>query len=145
MSKRSIRTEIIINAAKETVWNLLTDFEQYPSWNPFLISVKGELQAGSRLQNTLQTSSRQFVFKPTVRKVVPGSYFDWLGSMFFKGLFDGHHYFGIEEINPGQVKLLHGENFSGVLVSFILRKVGDDTRNGFLSMNQALKQQAESR
>lgn len=39
-----------------------------------------------------------------------------------KGLFDGHHFFQIEEINHIQVKQIHGENFSGLLSKIILKK-----------------------
>jgi hypothetical protein len=76
--------------------------------------------------------------------VVPFRYFDWLGSLFIKGLFDGHHYFEIEELAPGQVKLSHGEHFSGLLGTTILKKIAEETRNNFIRMNGAIKQQAEA-
>jgi hypothetical protein len=64
--------------------------------------------------------------------------------LFIKGLFDGHHYFEIEELMPHQVKLSHGEYFSGLLSASILKKIAEDTRNNFIRMNNALKQQAEA-
>src|ERR671927_234268 len=109
MNKR-IATEIIINAPKEKVWEVLTDFAQYPQWNPFIISVKGQ-----GLVNTLRNGSQTVVFKPKILNVVPYRYFDWLGSLGIRGLFDGHHYFEVEELSPSQVKLKHGEAFSGLL------------------------------
>lgn len=142
MNKR-ITTEIIINAPKEKVWNILTDFEKYPQWNPFIISVKGKAVQGERLVNTLRTGSKTMVFKPKVLSVVPFQYFDWLGSLGIKGLFDGHHYFAIEELSPSQVNVNHGEVFSGLLSGAILKKIGNDTRNNFICMNQALKERAE--
>ena len=36
---RQISTEIEINAPVETVWSILTDFDKYPDWNPFVKSV----------------------------------------------------------------------------------------------------------
>jgi hypothetical protein len=83
------------------------------------------------------------VFSPTVLSVVPYQYFDWLGSLFVKGLFDGHHYFEIDELAPNQVKLIHGEHFSGLLSGYILKKIGEDTRTNFIRMNTALKSRAE--
>jgi hypothetical protein len=140
----SIRTEIIITATKETVWNILTDFPAFPSWNTFIVSIKGELSTGKRLTNTLSNNGKTMVFKPVVGKVIENKYFDWVGNLYIKGLFDGHHYFEIEELANGQVKLIHGEEFSGLLSSYILKKIGQDTRNNFISMNGALKKRAES-
>ena len=37
-----IRTEITINASKETVWQVLMNFENYDNWNSFITSIKGE-------------------------------------------------------------------------------------------------------
>lgn len=142
---QSIRTEIIINASKEKVWEVLTDFEKYPQWNPFIIEVQGKAVAGSHLRNTMLNGESKMVFKPKVLKVEKNRYFDWLGSLFVKGLFDGHHQFELEEISSNQVKLKHSENFSGILSGMILKKIGSDTRQNFVRMNQALKQQAEQK
>ena len=140
----AIRTEIIINAPKEKVWEVLTDFEKYPQWNSFIIEVQGRAIAGSRLRNTMLNGESKMVFKPKMLKVEKYRYFDWLGSLFFKGLFDGHHQFELEAISPNQTKLKHSENFSGILSGMILKKIGSDTRNSFVRMNQALKQVAEA-
>lgn len=141
---KQIKTEIIINASKENVWNVLTDFSAYPQWNPFLTKVEGRLVKGSRLRNTMQNDGRTFVFKPKVVSVVPHHYFDWLGSLWIKGLFDGHHYFEIDELAADQVKLTHGEQFSGLLSASILKRIGEATRHNFIAMNRALKERAEA-
>lgn len=33
---KELFTEIEIKATPESVWQLLTDFEKYPEWNPFI-------------------------------------------------------------------------------------------------------------
>jgi hypothetical protein len=139
----TIRTEIVINASKEKVWSILTNFHDYPHWNPFIISIKGDLAINKKLINTMLNGAKTFVFKPKVRSVVPNKYFNWLGSLWVKGLFDGHHYFEIEELSPLQVKLKHGENFSGILSNYIMKKIGNETRSNFIKMNNAVKNLAE--
>ena len=141
---KSIKTEIIINASKERVWQILTHFAEYPIWNPFIISIKGDLNNSKQLVNTLASGSKTYVFKPKILSVVPNQYFDWLGKLFVSGLFDGHHYFEIDELSPHQVKFTQGEHFSGLLSSYLLKKIGDETRNNFIRMNGALKAKAES-
>lgn len=143
MSK-SIKTEIIIDASKETVWKHLTGFEAYGNWNPFILGIEGELREGARLRNTLKSGKGTMVFKPLVTEMVPFQKFAWLGSLFIKGIFDGRHYFIIEELGPAQVKLVHGEIFSGLLSGMILNRIGDDTRNNFVAMNMALKKLCEA-
>lgn len=138
-----IRTEIVIEASKEKVWNILTDLDAYPQWNPFIVSSKGAIVLGTKLENTLKNGEKTIVFRPRILQVRPMEYFEWLGSLWFKGLFDGRHYFEIQEIGPGQVNLVHGESFSGLLSGMIFRQIGAETRNNFVKMNQALKARAE--
>ena len=140
---KSIRTEIIIQASKEKVWNILTDFSAYPAWNPFLIRIEGKLIAGGRLRNTMLNGSRQFVIMPVIQRVVPTEYFDWIGHIWVKGIFDGHHYFELEDLGSGQVKLTQGEHFSGLLSGYIFKKIAEDTRANFIKMNQAVKKLAQ--
>lgn len=142
-TKNTISTEIIINAPAEQVWAVLTDLADYARWNPFMIKSAGEIKAGARLKNVMRTSSGTMSFSPVVQRVEAPLYFDWIGNLFFRGLFDGHHYFKIQKIADNQVKLIHGENFSGILSSFIFKKIGNDTRLNFVKMNQAIKSEAE--
>lgn len=142
--RHQIITEIIIDAPAAKVWNILTDLDRYPDWNPFIIQAIGRLVPGTRLTNTLRNGEKNFVFKPTVLKVEPGHYFDWIGRLFLPGIFDGHHFFRIDPVNDRQVKLIQGEYFSGLLSGMLLRKIGEETRNNFVRMNQAVKQRAEA-
>ena len=141
---KSIKTEIVINASREKVWNILTDFDKYPKWNPFIIKIEGELVKGKKLTNTMLNGGKKFVFKPTILSVIPHQYFDWLGKLYIPGIFDGHHYFEIDELSSNQIKLTQGEHFSGILSTSILKKIGNDTRNNFIKMNQAVKALAEN-
>lgn len=139
----NINTEITINASKEKVWNILTNFSEYKNWNPFIIMSEGTLKKGSKLKNTMINGKGTMKFSPKILNVDNYKYFDWLGHLFFKGIFDGHHYFKIEEIKPGQIKMIQGENFSGLLSKIIMKKIGEQTRQNFIKMNDALKEKAE--
>ncbi len=39
---KQLDNELEINASAERVWRLLTDFAQFPQWNPFIQRVSGE-------------------------------------------------------------------------------------------------------
>lgn len=140
----SIRTEIIIDAPINTVWDILMDFKNYPNWNPF-IHISGKAQAGAQLVNTIFLEGQKpQVFKPTVLEIAPQRILRWEGHLFIRGLFDGAHYFQLEAINAQQTRLIHGENFKGILVGMILKMIGTATKKGFLKMNEALKEQCET-
>lgn len=142
---KSIQTEIIINASAVTVWNILTDFNKYHEWNPFIRNSKGEAKVGAKLENTMHLEGQKpQTFTPTVLEVRQNESFRWLGSLFVKGLFDGEHYFRLEPIGQNKVKLIHGENFSGILAGMIMKMIGEATDKGFHAMNQALKARAEA-
>lgn len=138
-----IKTEIIINAPAERIWSILTDLGNYQQWNPFIIESSGEVKVGKKINNTMKNGDKTMTFKPTILNVVENEYFDWLGSLWFKGIFDGQHYFSLEPLNEKQTKLIHGENFSGILSKIILKKIGAETKENFVKMNHALKEMAE--
>ena len=141
---KSIVTEITINAPVDKVWSQLTDFENYPNWNPF-IHIKGEAKKGAKLDNTIYLEGQKpQSFQPRIIEFSEGKSFRWLGVLFIKGLFDGEHYFQLEAINEQQTKFIHGENFRGVLSSALMKMIGEQTRVGFEKMNVALKQQVEN-
>lgn len=143
-NSKSIVTEIIINAPAERVWEILTNTEKYADWNPFLLKIKGEIKIGNRLENTMKNGNSTIIFKPQVLQVIPENYFEWLGKLWVSGIFDGRHYFRLEKINSTQIKLTHGEEFSGLLSGYVLKKNGNEIRQNFVEMNQALKRRAEN-
>ena len=142
---RELRTEININAPADRVWRLLTDFEHYPRWNPFIRSVRGRPEANTRLEIFIQPSgARGMTFRPTVLRAEPGRELRWLGRLLLPGLFDGEHIFEVEELAGGGVRFVQREKFSGLLVPLLWGRLDRDTRRGFNEMNAALKELAES-
>lgn len=139
MAQKVIKTSIKIHATAQRVWEELTDFESYPSWNPFITFVKGEPIQGNRLHIKAGGMS----FKPTVLISRKGEELRWLGHFLFKGLFDGEHRFVIEDNKDGTVTFRQEESFSGMLVGIFAKKLDTDTVVGFKSMNEKLKERAE--
>ena len=142
---KEISTEIGISAPPGKVWEVLTDFPAFPQWNPFMQSAEGELMAGAELKVRLQPpGGMAMTFKPTILKVEPNRELRWLGKLLFPGLFDGEHYFLLEELGPGQTRFTQGERFTGILVPFMdLIGLFPKTISGFEAMNQPLKDRTE--
>lgn len=141
---KEIITEIEINAPAEKVWQVLTNFEQFPNWNPFIHSAKGEIRVEERLEVYLKPSgARGMTFKPQVMKAEKNSEFRWLGHLLIPALFDGEHIFKIEAINENRVNFIQREIFKGILVPLLWKQLNTSTRMGFEEMDQALKNRAE--
>jgi hypothetical protein len=140
---KEARTSIEIGASAERVWEIVTDFDSYPDWNPFIRSASGKPEQGEKLEVTIQPpGGRAMTFKPTVLAAERAQELRWLGHLLLPRLFDGEHSFRIEQIDSGRVRFVQSERFSGVLVP-LFGKTLDKTRRGFEAMNEALKRRAE--
>lgn len=138
--RNDVRTEVNIAAPPSKVWSVLTDGAAYHEWNPFIVAMKGKPVVGETLENTMQPEGGSaMTFRPTVLVADEGREFRWLGRLFVPRIFDGEHYFLLEQTAEG-TRLVHGETFTGVLLWAI------DTnrfRADFERMNAALKARAE--
>ena len=105
----------------------------------------GQLEKGSRLHVTIQSEGNAPMdFTPEVLVADADEELRWVGRLGIKGIFDGEHYFILEETDRGTTILHHGENFRGILGYPVIALIGKDTHSGFLAMNDALKARVES-
>lgn len=142
--KKEIKTEIIIHSTPERVWEVLTAFEKYPLWNPFVKSIGGQVKAGEKIVVRLEPpGAKGMTFKPTVLAFETNKEFKWMGHLFFPGLFDGEHRFELIDNGNGSTTFIHAERFKGVLVRFLVKMLDGSTRDGFRAMNEKLKEEAE--
>ena len=141
---KELRSEIEIEASAERVWRMLTDFDAYPEWNPFIRIVSGRPEVEERLVVRMRPSgTRGMTFRPTVTKVEPNRHLRWLGHLLVPGIFDGEHMFEIEEFERDRVRFVQREVFKGLLVPLLARSLDRDTQRGFEEMNRALRERIE--
>ena len=69
--------------------------------------------------------------------------FRWVGHLLVRGLFEGEHIFEISASAAEGVRLVHREEFRGVLVPLFWSSLDTHTRQGFEAMKAALKKRAE--
>ena len=108
--------------------------------------LSGDLEVGSHLNVTVQSEGNSPMdFSPEVLAVDESAELRWVGRLGFTGVFDGEHYFILEETDRGTPILHHGENFTGLLAYPLLALIRADTLGGFEAMNLALKSRVESK
>ncbi len=137
--KYQIETTIEIDASPAKVWRVFSDFKNYPKWNPFIASLTGKVEVGEIIYVDLNTMK----FKPQVLKFDQDQELRWKGKLLIKGLFDGEHYFQLIANENGTTTFVHGENFSGILVRLLRKKLDTEVKKEFQEMNRALKEEVE--
>jgi hypothetical protein len=141
---KEIYTEVNIQASAEKVWRILTNFNSYPQWNPFILEAYGKIELEGKLKIILQPpDSTRMIFRPVIIKLDPNRELHWLGHLFIPGLFDGVHSFIIEPLKSNSVRFIQREKFTGILVPLFANKLDSGTKRGFIEMNNAIKKQAE--
>lgn len=141
---RELVTSVEIDAPPEVVWQIMTDFNRFAQWNPFIRFASGKATQGSQLQVQMRSpNGRGMTFHPVILVAEPGRELRWLGRFLLPGVFDGEHRFYIESLSKERVRFVQSESFSGLLVPFFWRSLNTQTRQGFEEMNSALKLQAE--
>ena len=144
MSKE-INTQITIQAPPEKIWKILTDFDQYPHWNPFIKSITGNVQVGNSITVRLEPPGAMgMTIQPRVISMELNKKLSWIGKLLFKGLFDGEHQFELLDHGNGSTTFIHREQFDGILIPFFIKILDFNTKNGFEAMNKKLKELAES-
>jgi hypothetical protein len=140
---KEVYSEIQINASASVVWDILTDFEKFGEWNPFIKEISGTLKEGSELRIFIEPpNSKGMEFKPTLKKVETEKKIQWLGKIWIPKLFDGEHSWTINQIDDNTVLFIQKERFTGIFIPFFT-KLLKNTKSGFEMMNQNLKQRAE--
>lgn len=141
---RKLVADIEINATPEEVWAVLTDFDSFPEWNPFLTRLQGRIEVGRRISAHMQPAGgRGMDMTPIVTSVDPGRQIRWFGSFIVRGLFDGDHTLRVEAMGD-KTRFVQREIFTGVLVPFT-RGLLARTQKSFEQMNEALKARVESK
>lgn len=115
-----IRTEILIHAQPEKVWKILTDFDQFPAWNPFIPQLKGVVKEGNKITVRIEPpGGKGMTFRPKVVTLKKEEELKWLGHFLFKGLFDGEHTFQLIDNGDGPTTFVQSEKFTGWMVPML--------------------------
>jgi hypothetical protein len=141
---KELKTSIEINSTPAKIWNVLLNFDNYPEWNPFIKSLRGNAKPGERIVARIHPpGQRDMTFKPILLKVEKHKELRWIGHLFFPGIFDGEHVFIIESLENSKTLFRQEEKFTGILVPIFWKSLYQHTRIGFIEMNQALKERVE--
>lgn len=143
--QREIKTQVDIYASAQRVWQVLTEFNNYPAWNPFITQITGQLRQGARVcfWFTLPFGGR-LPARATILNLEPGVELRWAGALPIPGLLRAEHYHAIEILGPNQVRFHQGEIFTGLLVAPFWPLFATRGVQLYEQSSLALKQRAEA-
>ena len=140
-----IETSIVIDSTPEKVWGILTKFEEYELWNPFMTKVIGSATLNSKIEVNINTiSGKKRTYYPIITRCKTNKELRWKGKSFLPGVFDGERIFILENSNDDKILFYHKEIFSGLGVRLVGNKLDESLRESFVTMNEALKVRAEN-
>lgn len=139
--RHEIHSEIEIAASARKLWEVLTDFEHYPDWNPLFKSVRTEFAVGRPVHVTERMpNGKRVSFTSRWAQIDPGRHCCWEGKFMVPFLWHGFHSFKLTELGPGRTLFTHRETYTGLLS----KSLGLETlKPAFDAMNVALKVRAE--
>ncbi|WP_299492093.1 SRPBCC domain-containing protein [Acaryochloris sp. IP29b_bin.137] len=138
---RQYHTEIVVDAPVDRVWNVLTDFSAYPTWNPLVGWLQGDIYASGQIQMWINPLNRSF--NATLTRVQENEALIWVGVQGASWLLSGEHYYQLEELGEASTRLLHGEYFRGLGSWFIRNATLQTMEQAFIQHNRLLKERIE--
>ena len=140
---KELRTEIEIQASPDKVWQILTDLDRYPEWNPFIHHAIGKAKVGEKVDITFLSGKKDMTLHCTVIKAEPNRELCWNYHVMLPGLWRGEHSFTIEVLAPGHIRFIDKEIFNGLLIPLQAKDIDTNSRRDFEAMDKALKARAE--
>jgi hypothetical protein len=138
---RSYAVTRTINAGPDRIWGLLTDAEGYPSWNPTVVSLNGQIASGERIE-LVSTVNPKRTFALTVSDIEPGRRMVWSSGMPL-GLFRGVRTFALDPLSDSRTEFSMREDYSGALAGLITKTIPDMSQ-AFGDFADGLKKAAEA-
>lgn len=141
---KEIRTEKTLVAPVGRIWELLSDFDLYPQWNPLFVKIGGPMVAGASFDLLVHLPGMDpFPIRPKLLAVEPESRFCWQSMLFFKGLLTWTFSCQLEVQAPDRLILVQRSEFKGLLAPLFSFGMAAAVTAGMEQLNQAVQRWGE--
>ena len=134
-----------VRASAEVLWQVITDFDRYPDWNPFVISCAAALREGQPIDMKVQLF-KHFAQpqRETIVEVKPGVSFRYGLGPGRLGALSSLRSHEIETLGSGQTRYRSHFHLTGWLAPLTEAWLGRRLEHGFTAMTRALVARAEA-
>jgi|GEM_PF-1354770 len=131
---KSVHTELVIPAAPEEIWPVLTDAAGYSAWNPVLVRAEGTFMKDAEITYLYRDpDGKESEIVSTVTKFLPNRELSQHGGM--TGIITFDHTYLLEAVEGG-TRVTQKESYFGVWVPFW---DADAMEPAYARANEALK------
>ena len=139
-----ISASIEIDAPPELVWEILTDFDRYPEWNPFTVAVATDFEMGAAVRMKVALLGRRTQRQTEyITTLVPGQKVCWGMNETTAWLIGATRCQLLEPLDGGRTRYTSDDRITGILAPLVMLIYGRAMQRGFESVCTALKRCAE--
>lgn len=140
-----VRAEVLIDAPRERVFDILTDLAAYGDWNPFTPRVDSSLEIGAPVHlHTRLLGERIFVQTEFVTANERPHKLCWGANIPARFLVRADRCQTLASLEDGHTHYVCTDEITGWLSPIVMRFFGGAIQRGFDDCARALKQRAES-
>jgi hypothetical protein len=141
----SYRSEVLVDASPEQVWEVLVDLPRYGEWNPFTIAVRSKLEVGASVDMDVRLNGRVRRQRETVRVVQPHRCLDWGMQLGPRWLLRAERRQHLTAEREARTRYVTEDRIEGWLAPLVHLLYGRTLTAGFAAMATALKERVEHR
>lgn len=117
IGRKSVHTELVIDASPQEIWDVLMDEEGYTTWNQVLVPISGTIEPGNSLTyNLIDPAGEILELQFKVVALNPLKLLNQKGGI--PGIFTFDHRYILEPIGT-KTKLIIHEDFRGIAAPFL--------------------------
>ena len=117
----------IINTNPETLFKIVSEFENYGNWNTIIPNARGELTIGTELELMMQMNGKTRPFNPKVISIKRNKSFLLSKVILSKKIGELTHKFEFKKLESNQTEFIQTWTGKGILVKMMWSKI----QNGF--------------
>lgn len=139
---KTIKTAVTVEASRERVWRILTDFEGYARWNPLMTDAEGDARLGAHIEVNIQPpDSDTQELSPEITILRPNRKLAWMSREVLPGISDREYEVILDPLGDERVRVVMHKRFEGILIPFTSTS---EEQIGLDLMAKALKRRAEA-
>ncbi len=139
-ASKAYSATVDIDATPDQIWDVVTDFASYKSWNPLLSNVEGNLTVGSSLR--VETTFIPMALPATVKIVRKPHHFEWEDHVPL-GLLTPVFSVNLIPMTENRTRVVIAESFTGPLLPVAGGYLDGNMPPRYEAMAQALAKQVE--
>lgn len=138
---KTINSAVTVEASRETVWSILTDFEAYARWNPLITAAEGDARLGAQIEVDIHPpGGGTQELSPEITILRPNRKLAWMSREVLPGVSDREYEVIIDRLGDERVRVVMHKRFEGILIPFTSTS---EEQRGLDLMAAALKERAE--